>query len=109
MSELPESLPRSPREEEQRQAEMEAVLDDALDQTPRADELAHLRDVLIRRQSGLAEDLNTATDAAEREALRARLQELDDQIAVLDEEAKINKFVEDTVKFSHEVRRLSEG
>lgn len=109
MSELPESLPRSPKEEERRQAEMEAALDDALDQTPRADELAHLRDVLLRRQRGLADDLNKATDATEREALRTRLQELDEQIAVLDEEAKINKFVEDTVKFSHEVRRLSEG
>jgi seryl-tRNA synthetase len=109
MSELPESLPRSQKEEEMRQAEMEAALDDALDDTPRSDELMQLRDVLLRRQKGLADDLNKASDAAEREALRARLQELDDQIAVLDEEAKINKFVEDTVKFSHEVRRLSEG
>ena len=108
MSELPESLPRSPNQE-QREAEMEAALDDALDQTPRAEELMQLRDVLLRRQRALADDFNRATDAAEREALRARLQELDDQIAVLDEEAKINKFVQDTVKFTHEVRRLSEG
>lgn len=108
MSELPESLPRSPFEE-YREAEMEAALDDALDETPRAAELVKLRDVLIQRQQGIAADLNAATDAAERESLRARLQQLDEQIAVLDEEANINKFVEDTVKFSHEVRRLSEG
>ena len=108
MSELPESLPRSPNEEA-REAEMEAALDAALDDTPRAAELYQLRDVLIRRQQGMLEDLNVATTDAEREALRARLHQLDEQIAVLDEEARINKFVEDTARFSHEIRRLSEG
>lgn len=108
MSELPESLPRSPNDDA-REAEMEAALDEALDSTPRATELRQLRDVLMRRQQGIAEDLNTATNPEEREVLRARLHELDEQISVLDEEASINKFVEDTVKFSHEVRRLSEG
>lgn len=106
---LPESLPSSPEDEVRRQAEFESALDDALDETPRADELRQLRDVLRRRQSSLQKDFDVSEDPAERERLRGLLSELDEQIGVLDEEAGINKFIEDTIKFSHEVRRLSEG
>ena len=108
MNELPESLPRS-ENEKAREVELEAALDDALDDTPRASQLRQLRDALVRRRQMMIADFNAADTAAERETLRARLHELDEQISVLDEEARINKFVEDTVTFSHEVRRLSEG
>jgi hypothetical protein len=106
---LPESLLSSPEEEARRQAEYEAALDDARGDTPPAAELRELRDVLRRRQSTLQRDLDVCADRDERERLRRLLNELDEQIGVLDEEAKINRFVEETVKFSHEVRRLSEG
>ena len=106
---IPESLPSSPEDEARRQEEFQDALDDALDETPRAAELQELRDVLRRRQSGLQRDYDISTDAQEREHLTQLLNELDEQIRVLDEEARINRFVEDTVKFSHEVRRLSEG
>ena len=109
MNELPESLPYRADDEIKRIAEYEAALDDALGDTPRASELRKLRDALQRRQQMIAADFDVADDAKEREVLRARLHEIDEQVSVLDEEARINKFVEDTITFSHEVRRLSEG
>jgi hypothetical protein len=110
MSEFPpESLPRNPHEEARREAEFDATLNEALDETPRAAELRHLRDVLRRRQSTLQRDFDVSDDRDERERLQKLLNELDEQVGVLDEEAGINQFVEDTIKFSHEVRRLSEG
>ena len=109
MSELPESLPRRDGDEARRALAYEAALDEALDEVPRADELEKMHDVLASRQKALAEDLEKSTDEAERAVLRRRLDELDEQVAILQEEARINRFVEDTIKFSHEVHRLSEG
>jgi len=109
MSELPESLPRRDDDEARRAVAYEAALDEALGEVPRAEELVKLHDVLATRQKALAEDFETTEDAVEREALRRRLEELDEQVAILQEEARINRFVEDTIKFSHEVHRLSEG
>ena len=106
---LPESLPSSPEDEARRQAEFDSTLDDALDDTPRASELRQLRDVLRRRQSTLQRDYDISNDPEERAHLQKLLDELDVNIGVLDEEARINHFVEDAVRFSHEVRRLSEG
>ena len=107
--ELPESLPRNPREEARREAEFDATLNEALDETPRASELRQLRDVLKKRQRTLQRDYDVSDDRENRAHLQKLLNELDEQIGVLDEEAGINQFVEDTIKFSHEVRRLSEG
>ena len=106
---LPESLPRRDDDEARRAVAYEAALDEALGDVPRADELAQMHDVLAKRQDSLAKDFDNATDDAEREVLRRRLNELEEQVAILDEEARINRFVEDTIKFSHEVHRLSEG
>ena len=106
---LPESLPRNEDDEIRRAAEYEAALENALDNTPRASELRELREVLARRRSTLQRDLELSHDPDERTHLQALLNELDEQIGVLEEEARINQFVENTVKFSHEVRRLSEG
>lgn len=106
---LSASPERITEEEVRRQTEMEAALSGALDDSPPSAELRSLRDVLLQRQKFLARDLDVCAEAAERERLKARLVELDEQISALDEEAKINQFVEETVKFSHEVRRLGEG
>ena len=50
-------------------------------------------------------------DADDVDALlvQVRIDEIDEQIRLLEEEAKISRFVEDTVKFSYEVRRLNDG
>jgi hypothetical protein len=106
---IPESLPRDPDEEARRAVEYESALDESLDDTPRASELRQLRDVLRRRKSTLQRDYEMSNDPDDRAHLEKLLNELDEQIGVLDEEARINEFVEDTLKFSHEVRRLSEG
>jgi hypothetical protein len=106
---LPESLPSSPEAEAKRLVEYEATLDDARGDTLPAAELRQLRDVLMQRMGALQTEMDRCSDHEERERLRSRAIELDEQIKVLDEEAHINQFVEDTVKFSHEVRRLSEG
>lgn len=108
MSEIPESLPPHP-DEERREAELESAMEDALDGTPRASELQALRDVLAQRQKEMEAEMNATSDPEVREKLRARLSEMDAQIAILEEEANINKFIEDTARFSHEIRRLSEG
>jgi hypothetical protein len=107
--EFPESLPSSPEEEARREVEYEAAVNDALDGTMRAEELQQLRDVLRRRQSVLQRDFDVSDDPEERAHLRQLLSELEEQITVLDEEAGINRFVQDTIKFSQEVHRLSEG
>ena len=86
---LPESLPSSPEDEARRQAEFETTLDDALDDTPRADELRQLRDVLRRRQSILQRDYDISSDPEERAHLQKLLDELDVNIGVLDEEARV--------------------
>ncbi len=106
---LPESLPRRDDDEARRAVAYEAALDEALGDVPRSDELSQMHEILAKRQQALAEDFEKTTDDAEREVLTRRLNELDEQVAILDEEARINRFVEDTIKFSHEVHRLSEG
>ena len=109
MSELPESLPRRDDDEARRAVAYEAALDEALGDVPRADELEQMHNLLARRHEAFTKDLENANDEAEREVLIRRLNELDEQVAILDEEKRINRFVEDTIKFSHEVHRLSEG
>jgi hypothetical protein len=106
---IPESLPRDPEEEARRAVEYEAALDEALDDTPRSAELRQLSNVLRRRKSTLQHDFEISNDPDERAHLEKLLNEVDEHIGVLEEEARINSFVEDTIKFSHEVRRLSEG
>ncbi len=109
MSELPESLPRRDEDEARRAAAYEAALDEALGEVPRAEELVKMHGLLASRRDALQQDYDIASNAEEREVLRRRLNELDEQVSVLEEEARINRFVEDTIKFSHEVHRLSEG
>ena len=86
---------------------------EALDgETLRSDDWLAYSGALRERRKRLVADLKQANqDADDVEALllQVRLDEVDEQIRALEEEANISRFVEDTVKFSYEVRRLNEG
>jgi len=85
------------------------ALTEALDgETLRSEDWYTLASSLESRRQRLEDDLAVAHDY-ERDVIKRRLEELDVHIAALEEEASISRFVEDTVKFSYEVRRLSEG
>ncbi len=88
---------------------LDEAIDDALEGSVRAEQLRGYISALKGRQERIARDLEIAHDDAEREVLKTKLDEIDEQISVLREEESINSFIEDTVKFSHEVHRLSEG
>jgi len=88
---------------------LDEALTEALDgETLRASDWHTLADALETRRQRLEDDLALAHEY-ERKAIQKRLDELDVHIQALEEEARISRFVEDTVKFSYEVRRLSEG
>ena len=86
------------------EATTEALEGEAL----RSQDWKRLASALETRRERLERDLENA-DEFERPLLELKIAEIDEQIAVLREEAGISKFIEDTVKFSYEVRRLSEG
>ena len=98
-----ERLNRAPAEN------LDEAIDDALEGSVRAAQLREYISALSGRQQRIARDIETAHDDAQREVLKRKLDEIDEQISVLREEESINSFIEDTVKFSHEVHRLSEG
>lgn len=89
--------------------DLDEAVEAALDGSTRAEELQGYVKALQSRQDILARDLEASQDAGERAVLQTKLDEIDGQIQVLREEENINRFVEDAVKFSYEVRRLSEG
>ena len=89
------------------------VLDGAVQQALDGEELRSqdwnaLSAALKTRRERLELDLQGAQDV-EALLLQARLDEVNEHIRALEEEAKISRFIEDTVKFSYEVRRLNEG
>lgn len=85
------------------------ALTEALDgEVLRAEDWHRLAASLEHRRERLSRDLAEAHEY-ERETLQKQLDEIDIHIQALEEEANISHFVEDTVKFSYEVRRLSDG
>ncbi|BCM91794.1 hypothetical protein IAD21_03670 [Abditibacteriota bacterium] len=97
-----------PRPDENPQI-LDNAITEALDgETMRAQDWHDLASALETRRERLSQDLAEAHEY-EREALQKRLDEVEIHIQALQEEADISHFVEDTVKFSYEVRRLSEG
>ena len=86
--------------------EFEAALEEALGEVPRSTELRRMRELLQERRARLAQDLSVAEDDQARDKLRRELVKLDEQIAVLKEEAEITKFIEDSVRVGLEMRRL---
>ena len=92
---------------------LQGAVEEALDgETLRSTDWLAYSNALRQRRKRLVTDLKQAhEDADDVEALliQVRLDEVDEQIRALEEEAQISRFVEDTVKFSYEVRRLNEG
>ncbi len=98
-----ERVSRAPNEN------LDDAIEDALEGSVRAEELRGYISALQNRQDLIERDLEATKDEREKELLQGKLGEIDEQIQVLREEEGINRFVEETVKFSHEVHRLSEG
>ena len=88
---------------------LDAAVQEALDgETLRSHDWKQLVSALETRRKRLKIDLADADDV-DALLIQARVDEINEQIRLLEEEAKISRFVEDTVKFSYEVRRLNEG
>lgn len=88
---------------------LENAVTEALDgEKLRSQDWHILANALESRRQRLEDDLALAHEY-ERDSIQKRLDELDVHIEALEEEASISRFVEDTVKFSYEVHRLSEG
>lgn len=88
---------------------LDSAVQEALDgETLRSDDWNRLSGALETRRKRLLLDLQDADDG-DALLIQARIDEINEQIRLLEEEAKISRFVEDTVKFSYEVRRLNEG
>jgi hypothetical protein len=100
-----EDLPRDENYEEA----LDEAIDEALEGDLRAEEWRRLKHALLRRRAMLQEDLRATTDEAARKKLVAELEQADEHIAALAEEENITRFVEETVRFSSEVRRLQQG
>jgi len=88
------------------QREMDDAIVDALGDTPKAEELSRMKAIFIRHRDVLQRELDAEDRLDEKQKLVARLDEIDQQIQVLGEEATINQFVEDAIQFSHEMRKM---
>ena len=100
-----EDLPRDENHEEA----LDAAINEALEGDLRAEEWRRLKNALQRRRDLIEEELETTTDEALQKKLKAELAQADEHIAALAEEENITRFVEETVRFSSEVRRLQQG
>lgn len=97
------------RGQQESEDEMSGVLDDALGGTPPSTELEQMMRALDVRKQRLQYDLDLAETEELRQELRSQMAQVDEHIAVLGEEARINKFVEDAVRVGIEMRKMSEG
>lgn len=102
---MTENLPRDEGYEDA----LDEAINEALDGDMRADDWRQLRKALARRRALLEDALNDAKDDEDRKKLEAELAQTDEHISVLLEEENITRFVEDSVRFSSEVRRLQQG
>ncbi len=78
----------------------EAIIENVLGESLRANELRLLRTTLETRRNALRVELKRLTDPKEQERLTARLKDLAKQIAILREEEAITGFVEKSVRFT---------
>lgn len=85
------------------------AIEEALEGSMRAEQWGEFTAALRLRRERLQKDLELSEDADERAKLEARLDEVEEQIKVLAEEESITRFVEDTVKFSYQVRGDNDG
>ena len=102
---MQENLPH----DENYEAALNEAIDEAIEGELRAEDWRQLKNALQRRRALLKEELNLTSDEDERKKLEAELAQTDEHIAVLSEEEGITQFVEDSVRFSAEVRRLQQG
>jgi hypothetical protein len=97
------------RGEQEADDEMSEVLNDALGGTPSSSELEQMVHALGVRKQRLQSDLDLAETEELRGELRSQMAQVDEHIAVLAEEARINRFVEDAVRVGIEMRKMSDG
>ncbi len=88
---------------------LDGAVQEALNgETLRSDDWNRFVGALETRRKRLLIDMQDADDI-DSLLIQARIDEINEQIRLLEEEAKISRFVEDAVKFSYEVRRMNEG
>jgi hypothetical protein len=88
--------------------EEQSAIDQFLGDQPSSVQLRHWRETLLTRLRRLREELKEATPQ-EAAALRARLREMERQIAALEQEELITEFVEDSVRVTLAMGSSDEG
>jgi len=78
--------------------ETDDAIDQALDGSPRADELAEMVAALEVRRSTFARELESAAGDSARKEWSQRIREVDKQIKILRQEMAISEFVEKSVR-----------
>jgi hypothetical protein len=102
---MQEDLPR----DESYEAALDEAIGEALDGEMRADDWRQLKNALLCRRAMLKEELGLTSEEDAKKRLEAELAQTEEHISVLGEEENITRFVEDSVRFSSEVRRLQQG
>jgi hypothetical protein len=88
---------------------LDAAIEEMLEGSERSEQWRVYIAALLRRRSLLEKEFDAISDPEERKILETKMNEIDEQIKVLSEEASITQFIENAVKYSYEVRRLSDG
>jgi hypothetical protein len=86
----------------------ERAIEQFLGDRPRADDLARMRQTLLDRRRRLAAEQEDAGPEA-RAALQSRMSVLDQQIAALEQEELITRFVEDSVRVTLTMGSVVDG
>lgn len=87
--------------------EEEGAIEQFLGDNPSSAQLRQWRDTLLARLRRLRQELKEA-EPAQGPALRARLAEMERQIAALEQEALITEFVEDSVRVTLAMGSIAE-
>ena len=87
---------------------LDEATDEMLEGSLRSSQWRELVKALLVRRKMFLRELDKAAPE-EKPFLEQQIEELEGQIQVLAEEENITGFIEDTVKFSYEVHRLSQG
>jgi len=87
--------------------EEQAAIDQFLGDKPSSEQLRQWRETLLTRARRLRRELREA-DPAQSASLRARIHEMERQMAVLEQEEMITEFVEDSVRVTLAMGGLAE-
>lgn len=88
---------------------LDAAVEEMLEGSERSEQWRVYIEALLRRRSLLESEFDAINDPEEKKIVEAKMNEIDEQVKVLAEEASITQFIENAVKYSYEVRRLSDG